>query len=135
MQTNRQSFTFLNIAADWKTNPRILVVSSEQLRTLLSPLSKREPGFVELESPTSGLLQLGIGKFACAQLTTRDDKPRYLAAKARTIRATSDVEFMCGGTPTPIAPELCLSPEEVISIAEHFFRTGDRDPSFEWVEI
>ena len=128
--------TFLNISTNWKTNPRISLVSVEQLRTMLIPLSEREPGFVELESPTTGLLQLGIGgKFACAQLTTHDDKPRYLAAKARTPRANSDVEFMCGGTPTPIAPELCLSPMEIISIAEHFFRTGDRDPNFEWVEI
>lgn len=126
--------TFQNIAVDWKSNPRISVVSIEQLRTLLAERSDKEPGIVSLESPASGLLQLGIGgPFAFAQLTTRDEK--YSSAKARKVRATSDVEFLCGGTPTPISPELCLSFEEVVQIAEYFFQTGERDPSFEWVEI
>lgn len=136
MQANHQNITFLNIAAHWKANPRIPVVSVDQLRTLLVSLSEQEPGFVELESATSGLLQLGIGgRFACAQFTTRDEKPRYLSAKPRIIHATNDVEFSCGGTPTPIPSELCLSFEEVIKIAEHFFETGNRDPNVEWVEI
>lgn len=122
MQANNPNMTFLNVGEDWKTSPRIPVVSAEQLRVLLIHLAGQEPGFVELESSTSGILQLGIGgQFACAQFTTRDDKPRCLAAKTRTVGATSDVEFLCGGTPTPIAPELCLTFEEAVSIAEQFF--------------
>lgn len=135
MQPNVQNTTFLNIAQNWEANPRIPVVSVGQLRDLITPLSAREPGFIELDS-ASGLLQLGLGgEFACAHFTTREHKPRYLAAQAKIVRATKDVEFLCGGTPTPIAPQLCLTFEDAVRIAEHFFRTQHRDPHFEWIEI
>ena len=136
MQPNHPNIIFSNIAANWKANPRISVVSIEHLRTLLIPLSEQEPGFVELESATSNLLQLGIGgRFACAQLTTCDDKPQYLSAQPRIVRATTDVEFLCGGTLTPIPPELCLSFQEAVKISEYFFETGNPDPDFEWVHV
>jgi hypothetical protein len=135
MQTNHQNITFLNIAVDWKTNPRISVVSVEQLRSLLASLSSKESGFVELESSKKDRLQLGVGgKFACAQFTTHNDKPRYLSAKPQTVHATSDIEFLCGGTPTPIPPEMILLFDEAVRIAEYFFLTGERDPNIEWME-
>jgi hypothetical protein len=136
MHINRPSITFLNVAVDWKSNPSIPVVSIEHLRALLSSLSEKEPGIVNLESSTKDLLQLGIGgQFACALFTTHEDKPRYLSATTKTVRAKDDVEFLCGGTPTPIAPELCLSFEEAVKIAEYFFATGNRDPDIEWIEV
>ena len=135
MQKSHQNITFLNIAVNWKANPRIAVASVEQLRTLLAPLSGQEPGFIELDA-ASGLLQLGVGgPFACAQFTTRDNEPRYLSARPRTVRAAGDIEFLCGGTPTPIPRELCLSFKEAVEIAEYFFETGARNPEFQWAEV
>lgn len=136
MQPNPQSITFQNVAGDWRSSPRILVTSSDQLESLLGSLSKSEPGIVNLESSTKDLLQLGIGgQFASAQFTTHDAKPRYLCAKAKTIRTANEVEFLCGGTPTPISPQLCISFEEAVSIADYFLKSGDRHPDFEWVEV
>jgi hypothetical protein len=134
MQTTRPSITFLNVAENWKSNPRIPIISIDQLRTLLIDLSGGEPGIVNLESTSSGMLQLGVGgPFACALFTTNEDKPHYLCAKSKIIRAVSYVEFLCGGTPTPISPEFCLSFDEAITIAEYFFKKEDRDPTFEWI--
>jgi len=135
MQEDSPKLTFLNVAGDWKSSPHTPIISIEQLRDLLADLSKGKPGIVNLESKV-GLLQLGLGgQFACAQFTTRDDKPRYLSAKAKAFRATTDVEFLCGNTPTPIAPELCVSFGDALKIAEYFFTTGGRSPDFEWVEV
>ena len=136
MQTNHQNITLLNVSRDWKANPRISVTSVGQLRKLLMDLSTKEPGTVNLESTAGDLLQLGIGgKFAFAQFTTNEDKPRYLCAKPEMIRAMEDVEFLCGDTPTPISPGLCISFEDALKIAEYFFEKGGRDSSFEWVEV
>jgi Immunity protein Imm1 len=135
MQEDDTKLTFLNVAGDWKSSPHMSIISIKQLRNLLASLSIGEPGIVNLESKT-GLLQLGLGgPFACAQFTTRDEKPHYLSAKAKAIRATAHVEFLCGNTPTPIAPELCVSFADALKIAEYFFTTGSRSPDFEWVEI
>src|SRR5215475_8962001 len=112
--------TFLNIAGDWRSSTPVTVTSVEQLRNLLTPLSDKVPGIVNLEIKSKGLLQLGLGgSFACAQFTTIDVKPRYLSAKASEIRAKADVDFLCGGTPTPISPELCIQFDEAIKIAEY----------------
>jgi len=136
MQINRPTITFQNIAGDWKSSPRIPIISEEQLKTLMAGLSEGEPGIVEFESSENDRLQLGIGgPFVCAQFTTNECLSRYLCAKAKTVRATKDVEFLCGGTPTPIAPELCLSFEVAFKIADYFIRTGNRDPSVDWVEV
>lgn len=133
---NRPFVTSVNVAGDWTNSPRVPITSIEQLKALLGALLNHEPGIVNLESSTEDLLQLGIGgPFASAQFTTHDDKPRYLCAKTKTVRASSDVEFLCGGTPTPIPPELCLSFEEAVKIAEYFFKTGGRDSDFEWAEV
>jgi hypothetical protein len=136
-QQNHHGITSFNIAGvNWESNPHIPIISVEQLRTLLATLSEATPGIVELESAEKDRLQLGIGgSFACAQFIKRDNMPPYLLAQSQIVRAKKDAEFLLGGTPTPIAPEHCLSFEEALQIAEHFFNTGGRDPNIKWVEV
>jgi hypothetical protein len=131
------TITLLELAnADEKSAPRTAISSIVHLETTLARFSEQRPMIIELASSTGPRLQLGVGgQFACAQFIEGDNMPPYLCAKARTIRAKEDVEFLLGGTPTPIAPEQCLSFEEALGIAKCFFESGKRDPSVEWVEF
>lgn len=129
--------TLLRVAGvDWESLPGIAIASVGHLRTLLTELSAGEPGIVELVSSTGNRLQLGVGgQFACSQFIKNDNMPPYLCGKTSLIRARGDVEFLLGGTPTPVDPEQCLSVEEAFKIAEYFFNTGERDPSVEWIAV
>jgi Immunity protein Imm1 len=136
MQPNHQNITFFDMATSGESSAHTPVASAEELRAKLIHLSKQEPRFVELRSAAGNRLQLGIGgQFACAQFLKQDNLPPYLCAKARTICAKDAVEFVCGGTPTPIPPELCLLFEDAVKIAEYFFETGDRYSAIEWMEV
>jgi hypothetical protein len=137
MKTNNHNITLLNIAEDWKSNLPISIKTIDQMRMLLNDFVKQQqPGFVELNSSVGSRLQLGVGRqFACAQFVEHKSLPPYLCAKTKMIRADKDIEFLCGGTPSPIPPELCLSFDEAAKIAEYFFEVGERDPDFEWIEI
>lgn len=91
---------------------------------------------MSLESPQGNELLLGIGgEFMMAQFTSSGGDVPYVCAKTKAIKARDYVEFICGGTPTQIPPELCLSVDEGFKIAEHFFETGERALDAQWVEI
>ena len=134
MQTNPQNITFLDMAG--KSAPYLLIASVRDLKEKLIELLAQEPRFVEFKSAAGNRLQMGLGgRYACAQFLNQDNTPPYLCAKAKIVHTLSEVEFLCGGTETPIPPELCLSPPEAFHIAEWFYLTGERDAGFEWIEV
>jgi hypothetical protein len=136
MQTHHQSITYLDMEGGGEPTPHESIKSIDELRTKLSQLAKQEPKLVEFKSAAGDRLQLGIGgPFACVQFLKQDNLPPYLCAKTQTFGTNRHIEFICGGTPSPIPPELCLSFHEAAQIAEYFYETGNRDPNVEWVEV
>jgi hypothetical protein len=114
-----------------------LVVSTKgALMVHLSSFLKRDPGILEIVSPEGTRLHLGLGgRYACAQITAANSLPPYLVAQAGETTASEDVEFLLGDTPTPVVPEECISVPEAVRIAEHFFDTGQPDPTITWKKI
>ncbi len=121
---------------DWESIPCITITSIAQLANVLTGFLQQQPRIIELVSSTGNRLQLGVGgMFACAQFFNADNMPPYLCAKAKNICAKEDVKFLLGGTPTPVAPEQCMSFSDAQIIAEYFYEKGEYNPTFEWIEV
>jgi hypothetical protein len=112
------------------------VTSIGSLRDRLNEVAQQEPRIIDMVSPTGNRLQLGLGSaFGCAQLIRENNMPPYLCAIAERSIAKGDVEFLLGGTPTPVPPERCLPVEQAMRIAEYFFTNDAADPTTRWVEV
>lgn len=120
-------------SAEWRSDPGKAIRSADELLSVLHACAQGKPRVFELDAPEGAHLQLGLGgAYACAQFVTADDPPFSFDAETRSVTASDDVEFLLGGTPTPIAPEFCLSFAEALEVAEYFFETGQRDPTIVW---
>src|SRR5258708_4804550 len=121
---------------DWQSDPGTAILTKDDLQTRLSRFLDREPGIVDLVSPNGVRLQLGLGgQYACAQLVPANNLPPYLVALAPQITASDGVEFLLGDTPTPVAPEQCISVADGMLIAEYFFETGKPHLGFRWQKV
>lgn len=133
---NCMTIIFTDLAGAGVASASTAIGSIEQLRTIMTHLRRKEPRVVNLESVAKDILQLGVGgQFGFGQFLKQNRLPPYFCAKAQKMISNKHVEFLCGGTPTPIPPELCISFEDAVKIGEYFFATGARDPDFEWVEV
>jgi len=116
--------------------PSVALASIGDLRAALTSFAAKPPGVIQLTFAEGVELLVGIGgPFMMAQFTEADGDGPFLCAKAPVVQATADVEFDCGGTLSPIPPELCLSVDDGLKIVEYFFETGKRAPDFEWEMI
>lgn len=112
-----------------------LIETKQDLRIAFENLRTKEPRLVDLIASDGHSLTIGVGgKYICIMYTTASGNPPYLSA-INEIDDTEDfVEFVCGGTPTPIPLSHCFPFEKGIEIIEYFFLTGDLSKKVEWVE-
>jgi len=108
---------------------------------LLDYSSKRKPFLLELAGDNGFKLIIGIGgPWGCVQFSSIDGNPPYLIAMRKDEKGTDaldvdEVEFLAGGTPTPISMHQIFPYEKVKDMVVYFFETGHRSPSVEWEEI
>lgn len=108
-----------------------------QLSKILESCHDREPFFAELVEEGSHKLLIGIGAtIGCAQFSRTDGNPPYLMALAADQNVEEGaVEFLCGGTATPVPMRYVLPHEDVKAIAIAFLQTGQCSNRASWEEI
>ncbi|HKF22887.1 MAG TPA: Imm1 family immunity protein [Candidatus Angelobacter sp.] len=109
-----------------------------ELLKLLDGLRGRHPFLCQLAGDNGYMLMMGIGgPVGCVQHSPTNGDTPYLLAVSNAERDTDgeDVEFLAGGTPTPISPRNGFPFESVKQIAVYFLETGNRMPSISWEEI
>lgn len=113
------------------------ISEDKKLLDVIENNASRAPFFCELVGENGCNLLLGIGGLiACAQYSRRDGKPPYLmATTAGSKQRNEDVEFLTGGTLTPVPARYCLPLNVVKKIAVFFQKTGEASPAVEWEEI
>jgi hypothetical protein len=108
------------------------------LHGLLDALKQhREPFLFELNADGGDTLTIGIGAdVGCVQHTGSEGMPPYLMALNETVADDEGfVEFLAGGTPTPIPRKYCLPMSVVEAIAAEFVATGNRSSAVAWEGI
>jgi hypothetical protein len=124
----------------WPTRPGTPIGSPSDLRNLLQQLITGPARIFDIVCPAGATLQFGAGgEFAFAQFfeSSADAEPNNAAwvARPRSTRAHTQVEFDTADTPTPVQPEYCISPEELIQIADFFLAKNDRYPDVKWERL
>ena len=102
---------------------------------ILESMLRRKPFCCELRGENGYDLMIGIGSLGHAQYSRADGDPPYLMALANKPSARRSVEFLLGGTATPIKARFCMPFEEIIDIARYFQETGERSPKVNWEEV
>jgi|SRR5262245_23209194 len=113
------------------------IENSAELRNALESLRDRPPFFAELIGDNGFKLTFGLGATeGCVQFCSVEDDPPYLMAVNPNIRdSEGGVEFLCGGTPTPVDKRYCLPYDAFVEIVAGFVQTGERKHDVLWEEI
>jgi len=127
--------TFIDMEDD--TNPlnRKVLLTGGSMRQILCSLQEREPFCCELTGEDGSQLTLGVGAIGFAEYSRGGDAPYFFAVTTVTVIEGTEEDFLCGGTPTPVAARFCLPFDDVIKIAVYFMETGEPSPSFSWEMI
>jgi hypothetical protein len=114
-----------------------IIADSEQLSRLLDSLRTRTPFLAQLFGDNGYSLMVGIGgTIGCVQYSRSDGNSPYLVAVApNQTPEDGDIEFLCGGTATPVSKRYILPFEKVKEIAGYFLETGARSAKIRWEEI
>src|SRR5450432_2303977 len=119
-------------AAEW--NGRALD-SEAGLMQVLQNARLLPPFIAELSGEHGYTLTVGLGgEHGCIQYAASDGSPPYRVALSPDLK-TDEIEFMCGGTPTPIAPRHLLEFDVLSRAVRYFLLTGQRFPDLLWEEI
>ena len=118
----------------------VTIEDEKILLAALDELRKREPFLLEIKGTSGFKLLVGIGgSLGCVQFSPSNGDPPYLMAVAtgpnRVVDHRSEIEFLAGGTPSPIPIHQCLAFDLVKEIVIFFSRTGGRSPNFAWEEV
>jgi len=107
------------------------------LEELLEESQQKRPFLLELEGENGFKLIIGIGgPLGCVQFSAANGNPPYLMAATKSTQEEElDVEFLAGGTPTPIPMHRCFPFEMVKKLVFRFFEHGDRSPEVQWEEV
>ena len=100
-------------------NGRVLE-SPQQLRAALEEMQSpsRAPFFMELVGDNGRQLLLGLGGAdGCVQFSSADGAPPYLMAVGQYDGGDGPMEFMMGGTATPVSRRYSLPLQVVTGIA------------------
>jgi hypothetical protein len=113
------------------------IQEAEDLIQILERSRTKPPFLCKLTSDKGHYLDVGLGKVCCAQHTRSGGMPPYLMAVAHGKEHIREgegdyIEFLCGGTPTPISDRFCMTFESIREIVRHFAETGDAHPAFSW---
>jgi hypothetical protein len=109
----------------------------ELLDQLQVQLQRRTPFFYELIGENGHEILVGIdGNGGCVQYSRTDGSPPYfMALSAAPEQSEGFVEFLIGGTKTPVPSRYYLPTDAVHQIATYFQVTGERSPKISWEEI
>jgi hypothetical protein len=113
------------------------ILDETDLLGLFHSLIHRKPFFFELRGENGYSLFIGIGtSVGCLQHSlTNGDLPYMMAVNVQSNDSSKYLEFISGGTATPVSMRYCLPIQLVIDIAVYFLRTGKRSPAVPWEEI
>ena len=111
----------------------------EELLDLLDELrSSRPPFMCELVGNNGFTLTVGIGgDTGCVQHAPSDGTPPYLMAIDPTTGKSTveEMEFVVGGTATPIDGRYCLPFATVKDVVAEFAVSGNRSAAVNWEEF
>lgn len=109
----------------------------EEVPALFSRLQGRAPFMFELTGENGYKLLIGRGdECGCVQFSPADGTPPYLMAVAENPAEPDElVEFLAGGTLTPIPQRFCLKLSLIEALAIQFVRDGTRSEIVSWEEI
>jgi Immunity protein Imm1 len=110
----------------------IAIHDTDRLRSILLSLQDRERFTCELDRANGSELVLGVGPIGFAEYSRDGDAPYLYAITNRTVIHGGYVEFLAGGTPTPVDARFCMPFDDVIKIAVYFMETGKASPRFAW---
>ena len=126
------------IISSYPNQSEIEFTQEEELRDVLRDLSRYGNSVVLLEVPDSGVLTIGVGTpFGFIEYMDEDRSPPYLVATDDPKNEEQDpfVEFVSGGTPTPIPIKNCLPFERVVEIVVYFLRNKKLPDYVSWIEV
>jgi hypothetical protein len=116
---------------------RVLSAPADVAR-LFESFRGRAPFMFELVGENGNSLTIGYSDAVGAvQHASSDGRPPYLMAvnEEAAVDDEAFVEFLAGGTPTPIPGRFCLPTDRVMAIAQEFVVTGERSAAVTWDEI
>jgi hypothetical protein len=105
---------------------------------LFDELCKRRAPFMCQFTGDNGFnLIVGIGgDYGCAQYSSNDGMPPFLmAVDIQGSPADRDMEFLVGGTPTPIDRKYRVPIEQVREAVAEFVTTGRKGAGVRWVDL
>jgi len=106
------------------------------LYQILDSLQSRIPFDCELVGDNGFCLLVGVGKEGCAQYNRCDGTPPYMMAVDRSKGWEKGyIEFLDGGTPSPVSKYYCMPFASVREIAGYFVETGRMYPAIAWEEL
>ena len=111
--------------------------SPAALAELFRSLNGREPFLFELRGDSGFRLIVGFAEeLGCVQYSPSDGSPPYLMAVAgETADGGRFLEFLAGGTLTPVSLRYCLPIDQVEKIAAYFLASGGKSAAVHWEEI
>lgn len=111
-----------------------MVESERELTGLLEQARHGKPVFIRLSCDNGFELLLGIPQsLGCVQHSSADGaSPNLLAVSDRPPLNRGYIEFLTANTPTPVAARYVISFDELMQIALHFLRTGERSGDVSW---
>lgn len=114
------------------------LTNANEVRALLDQLHSRTPFMCELVGVNGYMLTVGIGgDRGCVQYSPSDGTPPYLMAvsPAEPEPNIEEMEFVVGGTATPIDARYCFAFELVKDIAADFVEQGEPSSVVRWEEF
>ena len=113
-------------------------VSNERdFKLLLQSFGDRQPFSFWLSADNGITLTIGwSATIGCVQYAASDGQPPYwVTVGDSSADANEHVNFLAGGTQTPIPKRSCMPLERVVEVVRYFLETGERWPEVEWEEV
>jgi hypothetical protein len=110
----------------------------EELQGILYNLSRLGNSIFLLEIPDFGIQTIGVGfPYGFVEYESEEKRPPYLIAKQKPwIKGDSSfIEYVSGGTSTPIPQEYCLPFNCVVDIVAYCLRDKQLPDHLRWVAV
>jgi Immunity protein Imm1 len=114
-----------------------LIPNANELGDLLDRKRQASPFIAEFCGAGDFELTVGLGgDYGCVQRNLIDGTPPYLMALSRRPPMKRGcIEFLCGGTPTPVAARYILRFHELKEVVLDFALTGGMSDAVFWREL
>src|SRR5262245_55944405 len=108
------------------------VANAADLSELLASFRGRTPFIFTLESENSRWLTVGVGQTAGFVQWSALDGTAWIAVNDSNLDKPGCVDFLAGGTPTPVPMRYCHSMQAVEGMVATFVKTWKWDPAYKW---